>query len=68
MNNDRLQQNLIRARADLIAAQSHLHIARTLGNHTTEYRRFAIRLQEVAVCRALDRVWEAQCMANGVFQ
>ncbi len=59
-----LDKMLTRSRANLIAAQEHLHIARTLGNHPPEYRARVIRLQEKFVCDALDRAWNMECMAR----
>jgi hypothetical protein len=54
--NDRLQDNLARARAELLRAQFDLSCARRLG--------VLERVSEQAFCLALDRAWDAQCMAN----
>ena len=61
MNNDRLQQNLNCARIDLLAAQEWLARSRREG-----IKHPLLGVPERMVCRALDRAWEAQCMANGV--
>jgi hypothetical protein len=63
--NTRLHINLANARFDLIKAQLFLARVRcgdpTLPEHYTE--EFATK----AVLAAIDRAWEAQCMAQGVF-
>ena len=62
--NDRLRRNLIKARRALLDAQSYLASIRMSEFATADDQRRG----EKCVCRELDRVWEAQVMANGVFQ
>lgn len=62
MTRQRLLQNLTSARIQLLDAQTNLALVRKL----TGWNR-SIPIAEAAVCRCLDRVWEAQCMAEGVF-
>ena len=61
--NERLQQNLERARSNLLEAQEWLHLGRTSAKPIPT---FVLRNREKVVLHYLDRVWEAQCMANGV--
>lgn len=56
--NDRLQENLARARADLLVAQSYLRHVRALKGN------FGLAYAEYMFCKTLDRAWDAQCMAN----
>jgi hypothetical protein len=58
-----LQHNLLRARLDLLNAQTNLALVRK--HKTAPYH--AHRMAESALFRALDRAWEAQCMAEGTF-
>jgi len=60
---ERIQQNLIRARAKLLEAQLYLASVRASEFVSTA----DIRRCEKYVCLEIDRCWEAQCMANGVF-
>jgi hypothetical protein len=53
---NRLQQNLINARADLRCAQDAISIGRALGGE--------IEVERDNFYRALDRVWDLQCMAG----
>ena len=50
---------LNQARIDLLAAQTNLALCR-------KYR-FVETVPAQAVCKSLDRVWDLQCMVNGVF-
>jgi hypothetical protein len=73
--NTRLQQNLASARFDLAAAQLMLAKVRCgeeiiTGLKLGDPRSPIFLTEETAiktVYRALDRAWEAQCMAEGVF-
>lgn len=58
--NERLQQNLADARGELTAAQWRLMRARQLYYPTSWLREL-----ETVVCAAIDRAWDAQCMARG---
>lgn len=60
--NDRLQQNLADARYALLEAQDWLYYVRF--TNALGYINDAIKRRH----RAADRVWDLQCMANGVFQ
>ena len=62
--NDRLKANLAKARAELLNAQMLLHRLRQLG---CEPSGTLIPTATARLYRALDRAWEAQCMAQGVF-
>ncbi len=57
------QRRLIAARGKLIEAQAYLAYTRQSEFATDADRRRVER----CVCLELDRVWEAQCMAFGVF-
>lgn len=57
--NERLQQNLEDARRALLDAQTRLYFAR-IGILSGD-----LRDGEALVCRAIDRAWDAQCMAQG---
>jgi hypothetical protein len=61
--NDNLQQNLLRARADLLQARDDLAHVRKANPQP-----WFIAGYEKRFCAALDRVHEAGCMANGVFR
>ena len=54
---DNIQRRLEEARTDLLNAQSDLWFDRKMG--------FSPKNAEREFCRALDRAWEAQCMAQG---
>lgn len=60
--NDRLQQNLEAARTHLLNAQWDLALIRI-----SHYPPIWLRAAESKVCRAIDRAWEAQCMASGSY-
>ncbi len=55
--NDSLRKNLERARIELRIAQDLIAIGRCLGGESDSAR--------TSFYRALDRLWEAQCMAGG---
>ena len=54
---ERIQYNLMVARENLQYAQSVLASCRQF--------RANVREAEAQLCRAIDRAWEAQCMAQG---
>lgn len=58
-----LQHNLLRARLDLLNAQTNLALVR---KHKTAPG-LAHKAAVILFFRALDRAWEAQCMAEGTF-
>lgn len=58
--NDSLRKNLDRARRALLDARSHLAVARR-----ADVSADALEYVEGTYCAALDRLWEAQCMAGG---
>jgi hypothetical protein len=65
--NDRLQERLDAARWDLQFAQMALHVRRKYGGAscgpgTPDYLRAVQRFYA-----ALDRAWEAQCMASASY-
>jgi len=53
------ERMLMQARIDLLDAQTNLALCRKYGFEET--------LAAQAVCRALDRAWDVQCMVQGVF-
>lgn len=58
-----LQQNLVWARLDLLDAQTNLALVRKHRSAPGLAHKAAV----VLFFRALDRAWEAQCMAEGTF-
>lgn len=54
-----LANRLLEARLALLDAQTNLGLCRRYG--------FKETLAAQSVCRCLDKVWDLQCMVNGVF-
>lgn len=65
--NPALQKNLIRARADLRAAQEDVAKRRRAGFlNSIDRELYDWSMQ--CMYDAIDRVWDAQCMAEGSFR
>lgn len=65
--NASLQATLLRARLALLDAQTNLALVRKCNTIPAGMFRAAHQRAEQRFTDALDRVWDTQCMANGVF-
>jgi hypothetical protein len=68
MSNPNLQQNLLRARADLLGARENLATIRSVQVSTSLMGEIQAGFEAAAaksLYRALDRVWDLQCMSEG---